>query len=160
MVFAAGAKFDSVIAARSEQNPPPTGPQLSIKLIFDNFVVGSDDPDVNLHGRVLGVIGPYSLGEPSQFVAERRLVKTFSSPPAAQQNGTMFWHAPCRVDTNRKKLIVDLGNSVQWNGQGGESQSDLMWAAIMPSDADYMAGRLNPTIIGIPAGTTPPAFRL
>lgn len=129
----------------------------SIKIILDNFVVGSDDPDVNLHGRVVGVIGPYTSGEPCQFVAERRLVKTFSNPSASQQPGSAFWHAPCRVDVARKKLILDLGNSVQWKQAGGESQTDCMWAAIMPSDADYMAGQVQPVILGLPAGSIPPA---
>ncbi len=147
------SKYLMTLKAIADQN----GGQVSIKLILDNYQVVSDDPDVRLHGRVLGVIGPYTFGEPSQFVTERRMIKTYCSPPSLLGDLTdMFWHAPCKVDSQRQKLILDLGNSVQWQAPGGASQSDWMWGAILPTDEDYMAGRREPVILGIPPGSTPP----
>ncbi len=153
------------------------GNQVSIKLILDNFTINPSDPPNNLVGRVVGVIGPYYVGEPRQIVAERRMSKTFCNPPTMPcyqpsaltgpphpapptvttndpppaplpVDATMFWQTPCRVDSQRKKLIVDLGNSVQFQTTGGESVVNQMWPAIMPSETDYQVGQLQPTLLG------------
>jgi hypothetical protein len=60
----------------------------------------------------------------------------------------MFWQAPCRVDSQRKKLIVDLGNSVQFQTTGGESVVGQLWPAILGSEADHQAGNSPSTLIG------------
>lgn len=146
-------------------------------MILDNFVINPSDPPNNLVGRVVGVIGPYCLGEPRQFVAERRLTKTFCKPPtmpsylpatppgpnppvpptvavpdhepkSIKVTSAMFWQAPCRVDSKRKRLIVDLGNSVQFQTTGGESVVGQMWPAILASESDHQAGNMPSTLIG------------
>ena len=151
----ASSPYLTLLKSIAEQN----GNQISIKMILDNFTINPSDPPNNLVGRVVGVIGPYYVGEPRQFVAGRRMSKTFCSPPTMPAylpapsttpvsiDATMFWQTPCRVDSQRKKLIVDLGNAVQFQTTGGKSIVDQMWAAIMPSEADYQAGRLQPTLL-------------
>ena len=165
----------TLLKSIAEQN----GNQVSIKMILDNFVINPSDPPNNLVGRVVGVIGPYYIGEPRQFVAERRLTKTFCSPPTMPSylpatlpaapsgpkppvpptvptpapasipvDAAMFWQAPCRVDSQRKKLIVDLGNSVQFQTTGGESVVGQMWPAIMAAESDHQAGNTPATLIG------------
>ena len=136
------------------------GHQISIKIILYNFTISPDDPASNLIGLVVGVIGPFFRGEPRQFVAERRVTKTFCSPPTMSPglNGNRFWHAPCKVDRRRKKLIVDLGNSVQFQDAACGSVVDKMWAGIMPSEAEYQAGQLQPKILNPPLDTSKLAY--
>jgi hypothetical protein len=53
------------------------------------------------------VIGPNLAGEPTQFVAGRKLV-------IAPNAGTNLQVAPCVVDSQRNVLVVDLCNSLAW----------------------------------------------
>jgi hypothetical protein len=165
--------FLKSVSSLSERN----GGRLSIKLILDNFSILAADPTMNLVGRVVGIIGPYFPGEPRQFVAARRLTKTFASPAAAmdlppifQGNengkdiyelvslGDAFWPAPCKIDPRRKKLIVDLGNSVMFKDVADESLVPKVYAAIMPSEAEYQAGKLQPKVLGPPLDTSKLAY--
>ena len=167
-----GSPYLTLLKSIADQN----GNQISIKMILDNFIINPSDPPNNLVGRVVGVIGPYYVGEPRQFVAERRLTKTFCNPPTLPSylppsppepdqpvtptvpdpekkpkpikvNPAMFWQAPCRVDSQRKKLIVDMGNSVQFQTTGGESVVNQMWAAIIRAEADHQKGDLQPKLL-------------
>jgi hypothetical protein len=61
-------------------------------------------PNRGVNGLLVGVVGPWSPGEPKQFVAGRRLITRRASGQLP------FPVASCLVDAARKKLVVDLSN--------------------------------------------------
>jgi hypothetical protein len=72
---------------------------LSIKFITDGYQMGGQKRG---YGRIAGTLGPYLDGEPHTFVIGRHL-----APPQGP-------YAPvdCVVDTARRKVLVDVGNSL------------------------------------------------
>jgi hypothetical protein len=80
---------------------------LSIKFMTDQYVM---DGQQRGYGRIAGTIGPYSDGEPRTFVMGRHL--------APQQRP----YAPvdCRVDSDRRKILVDVGNSLPIDTAAGD----------------------------------------
>jgi hypothetical protein len=80
---------------------------LSIKFMTDRYAL---DGQQRGYGRVAGTIGPYLAGEPRTFVLGRHL---------APQQGP---YAPmdCRLDPDRRKILVDLGNSLPIDAASGD----------------------------------------
>lgn len=77
--------------------------KLSIRFIADGYQMGDQKRG---YGRIVGTIGPYVDGEPKTFVLGRHLQvqtgETSGIPEYAQ--------ADCRVDTARRKVLIDVGN--------------------------------------------------
>lgn len=84
------------------------GNKLSIKL---NVYGYNDSPGPTFtKAKVTGTIGPFVAGEPEHFVASRKLINA---------GADSFGDAPFFVDAARRKLVIDLGNSVPEDPVGG-----------------------------------------
>jgi hypothetical protein len=83
---------------------------LSIKFIADSYRTGGP---LRGYGRVVGTIGPYIAGEPRTFVMGRHLA------PVDPENQP-YAHVMCRVDVDRRKLLVDVGNALPMTAPDGE----------------------------------------
>lgn len=77
--------------------------QLSIKFVVDAYQDLYYMKNFN-QGRIVGTIGPSHDDEPPNFIKGRQL------RPFGQSSPLNYGYA--RVDASRKKLIVDLGNSI------------------------------------------------
>jgi len=87
---------------------------LSIKFNVDGINLS---PGANFgQGRVVGTIGPAAAEEPKHFVPAR-LLRT--QPPPGKSQDPLFYFAPFLVDESRRKIIVDLGNSLPTATPGG-----------------------------------------
>ncbi|WP_158892889.1 ferritin-like domain-containing protein [Amycolatopsis anabasis] len=82
---------------------------LSIKFNLDGFQGDDQSPDFTF-GRIVGSIGAYQPGEPTAFVAARRL---------RPQPGSTLNDAPCRLDEATGTVLLDLGNSLPTVTAGG-----------------------------------------
>ncbi|WP_148597978.1 DUF4198 domain-containing protein [Aquisphaera giovannonii] len=94
---------------------------LSIKFNLDG--INLDQGPTLGHGRVVGTVGPASADEPKHFVLGRLL------RPSRQQGKNQrsaFTFAQARVCTDRKKVIVDLGNSLPTTTPGGPIDASLI----------------------------------
>lgn len=93
-----------------------SGDRLSIKLVlyaYDGAAGTVQAPNPNFTvGKLVGTIGPARSGEPDHIPAARMLIN--SAAP-----GTPFGTAPFKVDTARRRLIVDLGNAIPETAPGG-----------------------------------------
>ena len=87
---------------------------LSIKFITDSYQM---DGQQRGYGRIAGTIGPYLDGEPRTFLIGRHLGSRQASYAAVD----------CRVDTDRRKVLVDVGNSLPTDASTGDfiSAGDL-----------------------------------
>jgi len=82
---------------------------LSIKFMTDIYTMGGQQRG---YGRIVGTIGPYLDGEPRSFVMGRHLAPSVSSSPYAPVD--------CRLDRERRKIFVDVGNALQMNMATGD----------------------------------------
>ena len=82
-------------------------------------------------GQVAGSIGPAKSGEPTRFIAGRRL---HQAPPSKDFGQPPFWQAPWCVDANRSRAVFDLSNSVPLNQAG--SLNAVILTASGPVDLD------------------------
>lgn len=109
---AAGSPF---LVALQKASPD----MLSIRMNVDAHHGNFGDP-LFPTGRVAGTIGPYLAGEPFTFTNARFLRPTGWFVPGAQappqpSSYAAGWNAvPAKLDTQRKKLVVDLGNATPW----------------------------------------------
>lgn len=112
---------------------PPT--RLSIKFTVDGYTDNRSSPYYTC-GRIVGAIGLYDPGEPTQFLAGRLL------RPLPQQP---LNYAPCHIDRERKCLLVDFGNSLPTRGTGGPLQDlgPLYMALCLPEQQYTLLGRIN-----------------
>ena len=127
---------------------------LSIKFITDSYRMGGQQRG---YGRIVGTIGPYLDGEPHTFVIGRHL----APPPQST-----FAPADCVVDTARRKLLVDIGNSLPVVAASGDFQNigDLTLVAgsgaaakslgTLPYTADDGSYPNTAGIYELPAGRT------
>lgn len=108
-----------------------SGGRLSIKFNVDGYNDDFNSPTFG-SGRIVGSIGPAYPGEPSHFVASRRLSPTGGLSPLNS--------APCVVDENAKTLVLDLGNSLPTTAPGGDVQ-DLgpLTVSLLPTDGPPVA---------------------
>jgi hypothetical protein len=100
---------------------------LSIKFITDSYRTGGL---LQGYGRIVGTIGPHIAGEPRTFVMGRHLAPT---DPENQP----FAHVMCRVDTERRKVLVDVGNALPMKTAEGdfEDRGDIALAVNTPGGA-------------------------
>jgi hypothetical protein len=80
--------------------------RLSIKFNVDGIS--------NLVGRIVGTIGPAIDGEPRHHLRGRHI-----GLPNPTQPGGPIWNFAAIVDTQRNKLVADLGNSLKMTTSGG-----------------------------------------
>jgi hypothetical protein len=81
---------------------------LSIKFITDQYIMSGQQRG---YGRITGTIGPYIATEPRTFIIGRHLAP-------AQQN--QFAPVDCSVDVERRKVLVDVGNSLPIDSVTGD----------------------------------------
>ena len=106
---------------------------LSIKFVVDGYNDDSTSAQFN-QGRIVGSIGPAFTGEPANFLIGRAL------RPAGQNSPLNFAYA--KVDPNRQKVIVDLGNSIpSTSPQGPPLDLGVLQVAIIPPQG-------SPSILG------------
>ncbi len=114
-------------------DPAPTN--LSIKFTVDAYNDNRTSPNFT-YGRLVGTIGLYQPGEPTQFLAGRLL----RSLPQQPLN-----YAPCRIELERQCLLVDFGNSLPTSNPGGPLQDlgPLYMALCLPDQQYALLGRIN-----------------
>ena len=117
-----GGKLSSPFLQKLRRSSPHS---LSIKFMVDGYNQGTKQ------GRVVGTIGPASADEPPNFVLGRAL-----RPNATVQNN-QFWFGYARVDRTRRRVLLDLGNSIPTTSPG-EGPPDLgtLQVAIIPPSGD------------------------
>jgi len=149
---AAGAAYQSVLTdlVWNESGSPfltalkqasPT--QLSIRMNVDAHHGNYGDP-LFTSGRVAGTIGPYFDGEPLTFTNARFL------RPLSTAYSIGGWNAvPAKLDQQRKKLIVDLGNATPWtwNGQALAPTSSIQ--SVQVAAVTFAANVTPPVVAGI-----------
>jgi hypothetical protein len=127
--------------------------KLSVKLVAYAYDANSG-PDVNppppppatfRFGKIVGTIGPVVGTEPDHFVAERLMTEGANGPTTFLDNcwRSGFGPAPFKIDVPRKKLVIDLGNTMPESSPGGPR--------IYESTG---GGKLTPLIKTGPATTT------
>lgn len=115
------------------QKTSPSG--LSIRLSVYGFDADSTSPTFR-YGKIVGTIGPNQQGAPPHIVAPSRLLSPGGSSP--------MWNAPAVVDTSRKRLTIDLGNSVPDQQPGGPPMDlGTMQAAIILPNKNIPIGTIN-----------------
>jgi len=108
--------------------------RLSIKFIVDGYQDLYYLKNFN-QGRIVGTIGPAYKDEPPNFVLGRQLRPiNFNPSPDTAFNGTPLYFGYARVDQNRQKVLVDLGNSIPTQAPAGPPQElGTLSLAIVPS---------------------------
>jgi hypothetical protein len=101
---------------------------LSIKFVVDRF---NQDKK---RGRIVGTIGPAFADEPPNFVLGRALRPAGGNSP--------LWFGYARVDKTRKKVLIDLGNSIPTKAPTGTPPNlgTLQVAIIPPSGSPSILG--------------------
>jgi hypothetical protein len=90
--------------------------KLSIRFITDGYATGGPRRG---YGRLVGTIGPYLDDEPHTFVAGRHLRVQTAAPPA--DRALEYAYVDSRVDTGRRKILVDVGNALKVDSSGNFS---------------------------------------
>jgi hypothetical protein len=90
---------------------------LACRFVVDNYHNVADSAQYRL-GRISGAIGPFLPGDAPAAVGPRYLVAA-QLPPNAPWYVPSFYGAPFKVDTTRKKLVIDLANSLCRQSPGG-----------------------------------------
>jgi hypothetical protein len=104
---------------------------LSIRLITDGYQTGGQQRG---YGRIAGTIGPYLDKEPHTFVKGRHLAPVAAAP---------FAPVDCSVDTDSRKVFVDIGNSFPIDAAGDfPDQGDVTLVA-GSGPAAVVLGSLN-----------------
>ena len=92
---------------------------LSIKFTMDGYENVPLDANYQL-GRITGSIGPVFANEPLYNPGQRWMMpRAFSDTD--QWNFPSFFNCPFKVDATRKKLVIDLANSICRQSAGGPS---------------------------------------
>ncbi|MBD2757136.1 hypothetical protein [Spirosoma validum] len=89
--------------------------QLSIEFTVDRYDGNNTSPQFTL-GRIAGAIGPHAATEPKHFVLGRQL---------ASAGGTPTNYGVALVNEELGHLVLDLGNSLQFNVDGVVKAGDL-----------------------------------
>ena len=90
---------------------------LSIKFNVDGFGMHPSSPGF-LHGRIVGTIGPATVTEPRQLVLGRHfMAEGLPSPDSFMPAGQINF-CTGRVDTQAKRLYLDLGNALPTTAAG------------------------------------------
>ncbi|MBR0776851.1 hypothetical protein JQ625_18605 [Bradyrhizobium diazoefficiens] len=117
---------------------------LSIKFNLDGINMDFTSPDF-MCGRIVGTIGPASIGEPAHLVIGRQFMA--ANTPGNQsffqpQNGLNFCVA--RIDPTAKCVFLDLGNALPTDtpGSGVANLGDLVLSAAGPTGAAVPLGTI------------------
>lgn len=90
---------------------------LSVKFTLDGYRNVPEDAEFRT-GRITGAIGPYFQNEPKHNPGKQwMLPREFDTKQP--WNWPSFFNCPYAVDPNRKKLILDLSNSLGRQNAGG-----------------------------------------
>ena len=117
---------------------------ISFKFILDGYDnVASHGADYR-HGRFTGAIGPYRAHEPVAVPAHNRWLAARAMPSGAAWYVPAFYGASFVLDAHRKRLIIDLGNSICRQTVGGPPV-DLGTLSAVVLGADPFA---PPTVLG------------
>lgn len=128
--------------------------KLSIKFNLDGINMDSASSNFT-QGRIVGTIGPAFAGEPDRCVFGRFMRSAAGTDPGVQPmtlagtpaSAPMFF-APFKVDETRKKIIVDLGNSLSTTTPGGPMNpalGALALAAFPPQAQPVVLGQIDYT---------------
>ena len=106
---------------------------ISIKFELDGYQNVPQDKDY-LHGRIVGTLGPVFDNEPLYNPGQRWMQpRAFSD--SDPWNYPSFNRCPFKVDNERKKLVLDLANSICRQTAGGDPV-DLGTLTAMVSNVD------------------------
>jgi hypothetical protein len=106
---------------------------LSIRFITDGYQTGGQQRG---YGRITGTIGPYLDKEPLSFVKGRHLAPVAAAP---------FAPVDCSVDTDSRKVFVDIGNSFPIGANGDFSHQGDVTLVAGSGPAAVVLGPLNYT---------------
>jgi hypothetical protein len=104
---------------------------LSIRFITDGYQMGGQQRG---YGRIAGTIGPYLDKEPHTFVKGRHLAPVAAAP---------FAPVDCSVDTDSRKVFVDIGNSFPIGATGDFSDQGDVTLVAGSGPAALVLGSLN-----------------
>jgi hypothetical protein len=105
--------------------------KLSIRFITDGYQMGGQQRG---YGRIAGTIGPYLNKEPHTFVKGRHLAPVAAAP---------FAPVDCSVDTDNRKVFVDIGNSFPIGATGDFSDQGNVTLVSGSGPAALALGSLN-----------------
>jgi hypothetical protein len=104
---------------------------LSMRFLTDGYQMGGQQRG---YGRIAGTIGPYLDKEPHTFVKGRHLAPVAAAP---------FAPADCSVDTDSRKVFVDIGNSFPIDATGDFSDQGDVTLVAGSGPAAVVLGSLN-----------------
>lgn len=93
---------------------------LALRMVLDGYFNDPAQPDTALTGRVTLAVGPVKAGDARESPGPRWLAPNAQRPsPPTDWWIPAFYGAPFCVDENRKKLVIDLANSLCMEEVGG-----------------------------------------
>lgn len=104
---------------------------LSIRFMTDGYQMGGQKRG---YGRIVGTIGPHLDKEPHTFVKGRHLAPLAAAP---------FAPVDCSVDTDSRKLFVDIGNSFPLDTTGDFSDQGAVTLVAGSGPTALVVGSLN-----------------
>ncbi len=139
--FGACAYFQSVLqnvewgdvtasACLTQMQQKTVAGMLSIRFMTDGYRMGGQQRG---YGRITGTIGPYLAEEPRTFVRGRHLAPS----------GDPYAPIDCSVDTDSRKVFVDIGNSLPTDASGGFSDQGDITLVAGSGPAALVLGSLN-----------------
>ena len=140
----------------NELKASSAGKDLSTKFMLDGYVnkFEKGNPDFKT-GQIVGTIGIHEEEEPQHFLSQRFLrfkvdPNVLNTPFARLFHSTGLYFAPFSLDTGKKLLRLDLGNSLP-RTQLGKAQKNMghIWLAVRKPDGsleelqglDYLDGK-------------------
>jgi hypothetical protein len=149
---AAGAAYQSVLTnlTWNESGSPfltalkaASPSMLSIRMNVDAHHGIYGDP-LFTTGRVTGTIGPYFDGEPLTFTNARFL------RPLSTAYSIGGWNAvPAKLDQERRKLVVDLGNATPWTWNGFSPAPTSSVRSVQVAAVTFLPNVTPPVVGGI-----------
>jgi hypothetical protein len=116
---------------------------ISFKFILDGYDNVATHESFE-HGRFTGAIGPYREHEPVSVPAGNRWLNARAMPSNPAWYVPAFYSASFILDQTRKRLVIDLGNSICRQTVGGPPV-DLGTLSAVVLNADPLAA---PTVLG------------
>jgi hypothetical protein len=104
---------------------------LSIRFMTDGYQMSGQKRG---YGRIAGTIGPYLDNEPHTFVQGRHLAPLAAAP---------FAPVDCSVDTDNRKVFVDIGNSFPLDATGDFSDQGAVTLVAGSGPTAVVVGSLN-----------------
>lgn len=106
---------------------------ISVKFIIGNYDTNIISATFNF-GNIVGALGPAKRGEPVRASVDRKFIPQHSSP---SYNSGYF-----QVDKQRKKLVIDFGNSTAFDYTPGKSP-DINAALLQKNNIETIGDPLN-----------------